>query len=106
MHTESRTFTVRLAIERPDCSMATTYQGIRAQDADHAAALAIRDAEKDTGKSGWVLDGPVEDGAIEQLDAAIEMAARRMVDARRASDAAAEQYNDLVRRKVRWERES
>ncbi len=107
MHTQSRppsrSFTVRLAHA---CGGLVTQRAVFASDADHAAALALKAVEADTGRSGWVLDGPVEDEAAEQLDAAIDIARRKMVDARRDADAAAEQYNDLVRRKVQWERKS
>jgi hypothetical protein len=56
----TRTFTVRLAIERPDYSATITRQFVHGQDADHAAALAVAATERETGRSGWVLDGPVE----------------------------------------------
>jgi hypothetical protein len=56
----TRSYTVRLAIERPDYSATTTRQFVYAQDADHAAALAVAATERETGRTGWLLDGPVE----------------------------------------------
>lgn len=56
-----RTYTVRLAINRPDYSANSLHRNITAQDADHAAALAVTAAERETGQTGWLLDGPVEE---------------------------------------------
>jgi hypothetical protein len=53
----TRFFTVRLGINRPDYSAVLTRRDVRGEDADQAVAKAVKASERETGRSGWLLDG-------------------------------------------------
>jgi hypothetical protein len=55
----SRTFIVRLALEAEGLSV--VYTDVPGQDADEAAAKAVKKAETECATEGFVLDGPVEE---------------------------------------------
>lgn len=57
----ARTFTVRLSLEAQGLYL--TYTAVPGQDADEAAARAVKKAEAECASTGFVLDGPVEEEA-------------------------------------------
>lgn len=53
----SKLFIVRLAYE----GYSIIFPAVTAKDADDAAEQAVKAAERETAKTGFVLDGPVEE---------------------------------------------